>query len=302
MNQPDERPGALAGTTACHWGSVNQWECDENDHLNVRYYAHKMNQALQILIAERARIDPPAVLPRIRTQHIRFLRESRAATPVRVDCAISAVTPASLHVLSLMHDNVSGEVLAAFQTSLDATGLALADDRTGPSFAVPEFARPRGLDPAQLPGAPDTWDQARSAGFRIVGRGVIGPEECDAHEALLPHVYIGRVSDGMPNLWALLNPASEQAARAAGGLGGAALEQRLTILAPLHRGAVFTQLSGVRRIGNKTQQMAHVLYDETHNRVAATVEALGVAMDLTTRRAVPISAQRRAHLEALLLR
>lgn len=302
MSQLSEQPGALAGMTPCHWGSVNQWECDENDHLNVRYYAHKMNQALQVFLHQTAAVDPRDVLPRICTQHIRFLQECRAATPVRVDCAITAVAEGSLETLQLMHDNVSGTVLAAFQSRLDGRGIPLTAGPLTTPIEVPEFARPRGLDPAGLPAAPDSWEAVRQAGFRIVGRGVIGADECGEDGLLLPHGYIGRVSDGMPNLWALLNPASEHAARASGALGGAALEQRLAVVAPLRRGCVFSQLSGVRAIGTKTQQMAHVIYDDTHERIAATVEAVGVAMDLETRRAVPISPERRAHLEKLLLR
>jgi acyl-CoA thioester hydrolase len=199
-----------------------------------------------------------------------------------------------------MHDNVSGAVVAAFVTRLDVHDIAL--DPQPEVVEVPEFARPRGLIPDRLPPPPATREQARHAGFRIVGRGVIGDDECDADGRLLPQGYIGRVSDGMPNLWALLNPPAEQQAHGGGELGGAALEQRLVILEPMARGSVFAQLSGVRMLGNKTQQMAHVLFDESRDRVAATVEAVGVAMDLTTRKAVTISADRRAHLESLRLR
>jgi acyl-CoA thioester hydrolase len=137
-------------------------------------------------------------------------------------------------------------------------------------------------------------------GYRVVGRGVIGREECDASGVVLPHVYIGRISDGMPNLWAFMNAEEDQAAREQGAMGGAALEQRLEILAPLHSGMVFTQLSGVRALGSKTQQMSHLLYGGD-GTLAARAEAVGVAMDLTTRKAVPISDQRRARLEPLLL-
>jgi len=293
-------PGAQTGLTPCHWGSVNQWECDENDHLNVRFYAQKVNQALAIMVSQISDVAAADVGPAIRSQHVRFLRESRVATPLRVDCGVIETGPASLKVLSLMHDNVTGELLAGVQTRLAIT-VDTPQSEAKP-VSVPEPAQPRGIDPADLPVPPADRDAALAAGFRVVGRGVIGAEECNAGGLLQPHHYVGRISDGMPNLWAFVNPPGEQSARASGALGGASLEQRLEILAPLEAGTVFTQLSGVRALGGKTQHMSHVLYDETRGRVAATMEAVGVAMDLTTRRAVAISDERRAHLEGLLLR
>jgi acyl-CoA thioesterase FadM len=58
----------------------------------------------------------------------------------------------------------------------------------------------------------------------------------------------------------------------------------------------------VRSLGNKTQHMSHLIYDHVRDAFAASADAVGVAMDLSTRRAVPISAERRARLEPLLLR
>ncbi len=300
MQSTDLQPGQLPGLTPCYWGSVNQWECDENDHQNVRYYAHKMNQALQALLVGFGAESPAEALPRIRAQHIRFLKESRAATPLRIDCGVARADGSVLELLSVMHHNVSGEMLAAFLTIFDAAWwpLRLPEARV----PVPEAAQPRGLNPAELPAPPATLEEALDRGFRIVGRGVIAADECDRGGRLLPHVYIGRISDGMPNLWGLVAGGDERSAREEGKLGGAALEQRLTLHAPLREGAVFSQLSGVRALGNKTQQMAHLIYDETNRRFAASGEAVGVAMDLVTRKAVPISAERRARLEPLLLR
>jgi acyl-CoA thioester hydrolase len=291
-----EHPGRRSDLTPCYWGSVNRWECDENDHLNVRFYAHKINQALHVMTAGLGLTA--ARLPTIQTQHIRFLRESRVAAPLRVDCGVVRADARAIDLLAVMHHNVSGEVLATFLTTMH-TSAAPADAL---AVEVPEFAAPRGIDPARLPARPTARDEALALGYRIVGRGVIGRDECDDAGIALPHAYIGRISDGMPNLWAFVNVAEEQATREQGSTGGAALEQRLEILNPLTAGTVFTQLSGLRALGSKTQQMSHLLYDESRDCLAATAEAVGVAMDLTTRKALPISPERRKRLEPLLLR
>jgi acyl-CoA thioester hydrolase len=285
------------------WGSVNTWECDENNHLNVRFFAHKINQAVQAWAADVTG-DPAltrAVPGSIRAQHIRFLREARAATPLRIDCGLLGRHGTKIEVLSLLCHNLSSATLAAFRTVLDTAAWSGAG-LVAPLVTPPPEAAPRGIDPARDPNAPDTRAEAIGLGYRIVGRGVIGADECDADGNMLPHVYIGRISGSMPNLWAFLSSAEEQSARGDGALGGAALEYRIVIREALCAGDVYTQTSGIRELGRKTQTMVHVLFNERTGRVAATATAVGVAMDLTTRRAVPISDERRARLGPLLLR
>jgi acyl-CoA thioester hydrolase len=203
-----------------------------------------------------------------------------------------------VETIALMHHNVTGTVLAAFVSTLRLAGT----DILAGSARLPDFAAPRGIDISGLPPPPATPADALKMGYRIVGRGVIGDDECDAQGVTLPHAYIGRISDGMPNLWAFINAAEDQASREQGDIGGAALEQRLEIVSPLRAGAVFTQMSGVRALGSKTQQMSHLVYDEEYERLAVRAEAVGVAMDLQSRKALPISPERRQRLEPLLLR
>jgi acyl-CoA thioester hydrolase len=291
------------GLEPCFWGSVNTWECDENDHQNVRFFAHKINQGLQAWIAGVTRDSAMtrAVLPTIRSQHIRFLREARAATPVRVECGQVAFRGRILTAVAVMRHNATGEPLAAFQVEID-TRHWITPWPDIPSVTSPEWARPRGIDPATLSRPPGSASDAIAAGYQIVGRGVIGYDECSPDGTALPHVYIGRVSDGMPNLWVFVNSGAEQVARDEGAMGGAALEYHLDIHDPLRAGDVYTHLSGVRAVAAKTQTMAHLVISERTGRIAASAAAIGVAMDLQTRKAVAISPERRARLERLLLR
>ena len=65
-------------------GSVNRWECDENDHLNVRFCEQKLYQTLLSGLLSNDCIGSAEVagLPStIRRQHIRFQAESRIAAP-----------------------------------------------------------------------------------------------------------------------------------------------------------------------------------------------------------------------------
>ncbi|MCB1685860.1 MAG: acyl-ACP thioesterase [Pseudomonadales bacterium] len=288
---------------ACFYGSVNRWECDENDHLNVRFFAHKMNQALQVFLHGHGweiASDMTHLGQVIRAQHIRFLKEARIATPLRVDCGLVGGAAEDLHVLCLMKNNADESVLAAFTTEVHVGAwFGRPDLECSP---VTDATGPRGIDPLDLFPRPGSLDQARAAGFRSMGRGVIEDVECDSSGLLLPHVYIGRISDGMPNLWALTSTIEGADSRRTGEMGGAALEYRLNILDPLRQGEIFHHVSGIRSLGGKTQHMVHMLFSESRGRLSASAEAIGVVMDLTTRKAMPISEQRRERLTPMLLR
>lgn len=313
-----------------YWGSVNTWECDENAHQNVRFFANKIEQALRSwLIANTGTHALGARVPgAIRAHHIRFLREARAATPVRVDVGVVApleqhpasttasterhhagsLSDAHMTLLSVMRHSATGEALAAFLTRLDRSAL-VNEPGTVPPLPVPgealpiapAWAQPRGLK-LPLPAPPQSLAHALDAGFRVVGQGVIAREECSAVGTAHPWVYIGRISDGMPNLWVLMNDASDRAARESGQMGGAALEYHLSVLEPLAADDVYVHLAGVREVGEKTQTMAHIMMNTRTGRCAAQAAAVGVAMDLTTRKAVTIPEARRARLQSMRLR
>lgn len=281
---------------SCFYGSVNRWECDENDHLNVRFYAQKVNQAVKVFLHEMDVIDARI---EIISQHIRFVQEALIATPIRVDCALQAVGEGWWELMCLMRHNLTDAPIAGFITRVAGSHLPDVTDHS--LEKSPDWALPRGLDPDASFPLPASSSAALEQGFVTMGRGVIGPAECDARGVVLPETYIGRISDGMPNLWAFTSEPTDLAARQSGALGGAALEYHLDVIQPLADGDVYRHLSGIRGIGNKTQHMVHLIINENRDEIAVRAEAIGVGMDLETRRAVPISRERRIQLERLLL-
>ena len=78
----DALPSSL---TPVFFGSVNRWECDENDHLNVRFFAQKIQQTLQFGLIEAGLATPDNVLSVcrcIKNKHMRFIAEARMAVPI----------------------------------------------------------------------------------------------------------------------------------------------------------------------------------------------------------------------------
>ncbi len=304
-------PAAPSGLVPCYRGSVDAWECDENAHLNVRYYVAKVNEGLPFLLAEIG--HPPEALealdarPRILGQHLRFLKEARVAAPLTVFAGLAASEAGRLTLYGEVRHSLTGEVLATVLTDLALVGRSDGAPRpaspspSAPRCAVPAHGSPRGIPAGEPPLRPDRAALA-DLGFIEIGRGTIGARECDERGELEVFQYSGRISDSVVNLMAHFQSEEELARRSHGVEGGALVEFRLTYHAPLRAGSLFTVHSGVRSVGRKAQRLVHLVYDETSRACSVTCEVVAVSMDLRTRRAIDLPEERRRRMEARRLR
>ena len=92
-------------------GSVNRWECDENDHLNVRFCEQKLYQTLQLGLLLNGVIDSQEIsnLPAMIARHGTFdFRPSRIAAPL--GGYFSDMLDQDFHVLVELRNEVSGVV------------------------------------------------------------------------------------------------------------------------------------------------------------------------------------------------
>lgn len=288
-------------------GSVNRWECDENDHQNVRFYLAKLQQGLCIALTKlgiTSKDDAPQLLKSISSHHIRYLKEARIAVPQVICCGVLSFQPnVQLTLLSLMRNSSNQELLATFVSEFD---LSTKGVRTHPLKAdlveAPQEALPRGVPDTANPYAGLSYGQALDAGFAQIGAGVIGSAECDAQGDIEIFNVMGRMSDGMPNLWALFQTDEELDARSSGITGGAVLEYRLCFHQPIRRGTQFAHLGGIHTLGSKTQSISHLIYDASDQSLLVSAEALGISMDLKTRKSIAIPPDRRERISAQMLR
>ena len=294
----------------CYRGSANAWECDENDHLNVRFYLAKANQGLPFLLEAiglaPASLQKVGAQPRIRAQHVRFLKESRPATPLTVHAGLVSSDGRGLTLYGEVRHSLSGEVLATLLTELDFVGgdgarLALAPSPDAPRCTVPEHGVPRGIDVRGEPLRPD-YRSIAEMGFVEIGRGAVAPWECDPAGEMELYQYVGRISDSVVNLLAHFQTGEELSRRSHGIEGGALVELRTTWHAPLRAGSLFTIQSGIAGAGRKTQHFVHLFFDEVSRACVASAEGIAVVMDLKTRKAIEIPQERRQRIEAGLLR
>ena len=294
----------------CYRGSVNAWECDENDHLNVRFYLAKANQGLPSMLEAigltPAALDRASARPRVRAQHVRFLKESRPATPLTVEAALSAEEGHRLTLYSEVRHSLNRDVLATLLTELELTGgdgapRPVPPSRHAPRCTVPEHGAPRGIAPAREAPCP-AREAIAEMGFVEIGRGAVAAWECDPAGEMELFQYVGRMSDSVVNLLARFQTEEELSRRSTGVEGGALVELRIVFHSPLRAGSVFSIQSGVAATGRKTQHFVHLFYDEASRACVATAQGIAVALDLKTRKAIELPEARRRRIEAGLLR
>ncbi|HAL41020.1 MAG TPA: hypothetical protein DCP57_01155 [Gammaproteobacteria bacterium] len=275
-------------------GSVNRWECDENDHLNVRFCEEKLWQTLTVGLLDAGIVQDEAaqnLTASLRCQHIRFQSESRVADPLSgYFYAVSAPWAGSERAfLAELVNERSGDVactmIAEFE-GLDGPWSAIERDSKELAHALP-----RGLS-EELDLFDLNLNQARERGFQIIGKGLAEPAHCDINGHLLPHLYMGYISDAVPHLWRLLDP--EQHTSTVD--GGVVVEFRRRYRGLLLGGHRYVIASGVAEYGPKLLRFVHCLFDVSTDRCVAVGQAMALRMDLSTRRSIPLTEAQQAHL------
>jgi acyl-CoA thioester hydrolase len=284
-------------------GGVNTWECDVMGHMNVRFYVARamdglvgLASALGLSGAFRERANATLL---VKDHHIRFLREAQAGAPLHMVAGVLDIGECEARFLQLLVHSTTGELAASFQTVV-----AHATAQEERSFAwshatraaaerlritIPERAAPRslGLAPSAALGC---LADANAFGLVPLGVGAIGVADCDVFGRARPEVIVGRVSDGVSGLAAVLRAGPDQQTyQRAPGIGGAVLEYRIAYLAWPRAGDRYVIRSGLAAVDDKTQNYIHWILDPETGRAWGSSEAVAISLDLTARKIVPLS-------------
>lgn len=314
MSKTNEKHPPLA----LYRGSVNAWECDENRHMNVRFYAARAMESLAFVAAA---LDMPhafgaqassTLLPV--DMHVRFLREAHEGAPltmrggvVSLDDAVMTVfeellhadgRPAATFTMRLAHVEPKQLRPFAWPARVRARAEALR-------CAIPAHGAPRSIDTALAPTSP-TLAHAEALGAEVVGRFMVTPDHCDPFGRMRMELFLGRVSDAIPNLLAGWREDAAKDAAAADGVaktaGGAVLEYRLAPRRWPRAGDLLEVRSGVVEVAEKTNRLVHWLFDPVTGQCWCTAEAVAVTFDLITRKTIAIPEARRRALEAKIVK
>jgi acyl-CoA thioester hydrolase len=273
-------------------GAVQRWQCDENDHLNVRFHFAIAAEALEFLC--RARFD--RVAPRVRRQHARFVAEARVATPLLARGGVVAASDSTVTVYVEIVGALGGEdarVHSTFTCELAATPgeLGLRPASLPGEAALPAHGARRGLPEPIAADALPVLARAEALDMVEIGRGVLprdaGPED-----------FVGRISDGILRLIAHVHGEASVSDRQAGRVGGAVVEYELVFPRPAPAGTAFVARSGIAALEGRVQHFSHWLFDAGSGEMLCGSNAIAVALDLETRRAAEFTAAQRATIEA----
>ncbi|MDR3510107.1 MAG: thioesterase family protein [Caulobacteraceae bacterium] len=293
-------------------GGVNTWECDEMGHMNVRFYVVR---ALEGLVGLAAALGmPKAYAPEavatlmLREQHIRFLREARPGALLHMRAGVAEIGESDLRLVQALYHSGTGEPAATFVSRL--SHVTAADARPFPwprqvreraanlMVEVPDYAAPRGLDLGPVD-SQASLERARALGIGPIASGAFAPQDCDAFGRMRAEQFIGRISDGIPQL------AGEIRAIIAGGapnpperFGGAVLEYRLIHFDWPRAGGRFAIHSGLAGADARTQRIVNWMLDPDTGKPWATSMAIAATFDIDARKIVPASPEALARLAA----
>ncbi|GGL79653.1 acyl-ACP thioesterase [Wenxinia marina] len=289
-------------------GGVAAWECDDNGHLNSRFYVAHAMSGLAVLFARLglpglfAPGSATTLLPR--DVHIRYHRESAAGTALRMEGGLLSVGEAGADAVFVISEVGGGDLRATVRlgvSNVDAASLGPAGWPAGalrdlPLVDLPAAAAPRGVAPAPAETAA-SLERAEALGLVPIGLGAIGPAHLDAFGRMAPHIALGLVSDGIRTLSAplrkiVLSHADPRPSR----VGGAVLEMRVVHHAWPRAGDLYDIRSGLDGVEKNVRSMTSWILDPVSGRPWASLQAIGVDFDLEARRIVPIAEAARAEL------
>lgn len=276
-------------------------------HMNVQFYvAHGTSGVAALGNAiglGPATLRKRSLRLRAINHHIRFLREMRPGAPFFVRGGLTSASANKLRFVLEVRNTVTQDVMATLTgdavlsdpsgrnlTDFPEEALARADQLT---VDLPQHASPRGLSIDQEP-APLNLGDANAQRLVPIYQAMVKDADCDADGYMMNRLYIGHISDGIPNLLAATKGEDRSQSD---NLGGAALEYRTYYTKRPQAGDILCVRSGLRSIAEKAYTWAHWMFDAESGETIATAEAVAISMDLEARKAIPIPDELRATLE-----
>lgn len=303
---------------ALYRGNVNTWECDENGHLNVKFYSAKVGEGLGVLAEEiglgRDVLAGLGARLSVEEQHIRFLREMHPGATLYGQGGVVEANGDRLRIYIELVNGFTDEPSATFNQIVrlrdTASGgtLAVPDEALALSqrdlIEIPKHGVPRSIDlsaPTIAAGNPPSLADTDEMGMTEIMRGTIQSYDCDPNGIMRTENYIGRISDGIANIARVFRVQDSGKDRKVSRLGGAVLEYWLRHHEPFRVGDIVIVRSGLKHVGDKANTLVHWMFNGTTGQLMSSSEAVAITLDLEARKVVSITEDRRAHLETLVV-
>ena len=282
-------------------GFVYRWEVDHNDHLTVAYYLARVADA-GLGLLEALGLGPGYMKRSGRgcvtsDCYVRYQRELRVGDILHIESGVIRAERDTLVLGHKVFNSENGDVCTTVEQSVRhvdlkrraAARLTLAQRRAAEGRHVPwdgppreQRPRPRGL-----------------AGFRQTARDTVEPSELDVFgQSGLAH-YIHRFSAANGHAIAAfgMTPGYQREQRR----GFSTFEFQLAIGGALCPGDPVRVQSALLHVGTSSLRLLHVMTNERNGERVATLEQLGVHLDMDARKSTPLSDELRARARAVLV-
>lgn len=262
--------------------TANSWECDENDHINVKSYAARFDIAVRNFLVE-AGWQVPHRIGRL----IRYHAELRGGEPVHGTTSMVALENGQVALEHhLFASQRPGTPLSA--TALDVLPDVSRDDLSAFNLPTPrEQVLPKTGDLAFA----TMIDVTTLASLATTYRGVLpttafGAQVESANGAMLRDEHlVGMISDAATHAWALAG--ADDAWLRTRGWGRAAVQLQLSYGARPTAGDVVVIKTGLRARSTKTISYRHHVVNVMTEELIAIADITSLMLNLETRRAMP---------------
>lgn len=288
------------GWVETYRGTVFRWEVDSNDHLTVAYYFSRFADA-GLGLLEAIGLGPSTMRRERRACvtvdcYVRYHRELRVGDIMHVTSGVVDVTPDGLLLGHKLLDSETGAICTTVEqrvvhvemesrkpVPLDQAARHAAEARRVAWDGPPRDRRPspRGLE-----------------GFRDTARDTVKPWETDVFGQSALSFYIHRFSAA--NSQALagfgMTPGYMREERR----GFSTFEFQLTLAGRLGPGDPVLVRSGLLHVGSSSLRLFHAMVNARSGELCATLDQLGVHLDLEARRPMPLPDALREKAKAIL--
>jgi len=290
--------GPIEGPIEVWRGSVNAWECDEMGHMNVRFHLARAMQGLATAAAALGMHNAfspsaPATLA-VREHHVRYLREARVGAPLHMTAGVLDIDESEATLLLSLIHSPTGEAASTFVTRVAHISATEGRRFPWPGRAVEAARRLQTAltaesGPRSITAAAPGGDEVEAAGYEVIARGAVAPEDCDVFGRMRPEMLPARLSEGLTHLTVPLREAARREVGPAVRVGGAALEMRLSYFDLPRSGALVELRSAIVEVKPKSARFRHWLVDPLTGAAWAAGEQVSINFDLDARKAIALS-------------
>jgi acyl-CoA thioesterase FadM len=274
----------VRGSLETYRGIVYRWEVDNVDHFTVAYYFDRFADAAETLLGAIGLGSSGPDRCVTADCYVRYLRELRVNDLLHIASGVVAIEREGLVLGHKLFNSGTGDLCSTVEqrvTGVDSNPrrpLALTATQRG-------AAQARRIDwdgpPRERRPSPTGLD-----GFRETVRDTIKPREVDVAGAATLSAYVHRFSAANGHALAAfgMTPAYMRDDRR----GFSTFEFQLEFVGELHAGDLVAVKSGLLHVGTSSVRIFHKLFNDRSAELVATLDQLGVHLDLDARRPTPL--------------